>query len=153
LQTNDGIFADALKRSRVVLGEIGLASSERPPAPPRDQPTTPALINGDPRPYLYHFTSLVENIPGLAAAAAGRGSFSLIDDVDGIVRRVPLVVTVGDVIVPSLDVELLRVAAGQKNYVVQLEKPLAGISGGVAAIKVAGVAITTDRSALLYIRF
>jgi hypothetical protein len=72
-QTNDAIFADALKRGPVVLGEIGLTSGERPPAPPRDPPTTAARIGGDPRPYLYHFTSLAENIPELAGAASGRG--------------------------------------------------------------------------------
>src|SRR5882672_11185223 len=57
LQTNDAIFADALKRSPVVLGEIALASDERPPAPPRDAPTTPALIGGDPRSHLKPFAS------------------------------------------------------------------------------------------------
>jgi adenylate cyclase len=153
LQTNDAIFADAIGRGRVVLGQIALTSDERPPAPPRDPPTTPALIGGDPRPYLYHFASMVENIPELAAVAAGRGSFSLIGDVDGIVRRVPLVVRVGDVIVPSLDVEVLRVATGQKSYAVQLEKEVAGTSSGIAAVKVAGVSIGTDRNALLYVRF
>src|SRR6185312_10736727 len=112
IKTNDAIFADALKRARVVLGEIALSSDDRPPAPPRDAPTTPALIGGDPRPYLYRFDSLVENIPELAAAAAGRGNFSLLPEVDGIVRRVPLAVRVGTIIVPSLDVELLRVATG-----------------------------------------
>ena len=77
LQTNDAIFADAIKRGPVVLGEIGLTSGERPPAPPRDPPTTAARIGGDPRPYLYHFSSLAENIPELAGAASGRGNFSL----------------------------------------------------------------------------
>ena len=104
LETNDAIFANAIRRGRVVLGEIALTAEDRLPAPPRDPPTTPALIGGDPRPYLNRFSSLVENIPELAAAAAGRGSFSLVGDADGIVRRVPLVVRVGDVIVPSLDV-------------------------------------------------
>jgi adenylate cyclase len=153
LRTNDAIFADAIGRGRVVLGQIALTSSERPPAPPRDPQTTPGLKNGDPRPYLYPFASLVENIPELATAAAGRGSFSLIGDVDGIVRRVPLAVTVGDVIVPSLDGELLRVATGQKSYSIQLEKKVAGTTSGIAFMTVAGVAIQTDQKGLLYVRF
>ena len=153
LQTNDAIFADAIGRGRVVLGEIALTADDRPPAPPRDPPTTPALIGGDPRLYLKPFASLVENIPELAAAAAGRGSFSLVGDVDGIVRRVPLVVRVGDVIVPSLDVEILRVATGQKSYAVQMEKAVGGTSSGIAGVKVAGISIGTDGNALLYVRF
>lgn len=153
LQTNDAVFAAALRRGGVVLGEIGLTSGERAAAPPRDAPVTPALIGGDPRPFLYRFASLVESIPELAGAAAGRGNFMLVGEVDGIVRRVPLAVRVGDVIVPSLDVELLRVATGQKGYAIQLEKAVAGTTSGVAAIKVAGVGIPTDRNAMLYIRF
>jgi adenylate cyclase len=153
LQTNDAIFADAIKRSRVVLGEIALPAEERPPAPPRDAPVTPGWKNGDPRPYLHPFASLVENIPELAAAAAGRGNFSVPGDVDGIVRRVPLAVGVGDVIVPSLDVELLRVATGQKGYSIQLEKKVAGATSGIAFITVAGIAIETDHNGFLYIRF
>src|SRR5215470_13184326 len=153
LQTNDAIFANALKRGRVVLGEIALTSGERPAAPPRDPPTTPGLKNGDPRPYLNRFASLVENIPELAAAAAGRGNFSLIGDVDGIVRRVPLVVRVGDVIVPSLDVELLRVATGQRGYGIKLERKYGGTTSGIAFVTVAGQAIETDQNGSLYIRF
>jgi len=163
LQTNDAIFANALKhdcaappgvkRTCVVLGQIALSASERPAARPRDPPTTPALVGGDPRPYLYGFASVVENIPELAAAAAGRGNFSLGEDVDGIVRRVPLVVRVGDVIMPSLDVELLRVATGQRSYGIKLEQKYAGTTSGIAAVTVAGQAIETDRTGSLYVRF
>jgi adenylate cyclase len=153
IQTNDMVFADAIKSGRVVLGEIALTASERKAAPPRAPPTTPALIGGDPRPYLFRFESLLENIPVLGDAAGGRGNFGLVGDVDGIVRRVPLVVRVGDIIVPSLDVELLRVATGEKSYAVQMERAVAGTTSGIAAVKVAGVAIETDSNALLYVRF
>jgi adenylate cyclase len=153
LRTNDTIFAESLRQGRVVLGQIALSSEERPAAPPRDPQTTPALIGGDPRPYLNAFFSLVENIPELAAAAAGRGNFGLVDDVDGIVRRVPLVVRVGDVIVPSLDIELLRVATGQQSYAIQLEPRVGGRTSGIAAVKVAGVSIRTDGRGLLYVRY
>jgi adenylate cyclase len=152
LQTNDAIFADALKRGPVVLGEIGLTSGERPAAPPRDPPTTAARIGGDPRPYLYQFASLAENIPELAGTASGRGNFSLVGEVDGIVRRVPLAVRVGDVIVPSLGVEILRVATGQKSYGIRMERNMAA-PPPASPPTVAGVSIQTDHNALLYIRF
>ncbi|HET6222398.1 MAG TPA: adenylate/guanylate cyclase domain-containing protein [Dongiaceae bacterium] len=153
LQTNDIIFADSLSGGRVVLGQLGLSPEERAPAPVRDAQTTPALIGGDPRPYLYSYAALLENIPPLAAAAAGRGSFSLVPEVDGIVRRVPLVTRVGDSIVPSLDAEVLRVATGQKNYAIRLERQWGGVTAGIAAVVVAGVAITTDRHGMVYLRY
>ncbi len=153
LKANDIVFADAIRPGRVVLGQIALTESERAAAPPSLPPTTPALLGGDPRPYLFRFASLLENIPVLAEAAAGRGNFGLVGDVDGIVRRVPLAIRVGDIIVPSVDVELLRVATGQKSYAIQVERPIAGTTSGIAAVKVAGVSIQTDRNAMLYIRF
>jgi adenylate cyclase len=153
LQTNDIIFADGLKPGRVVLGQLGLSPEERAPTPVRDHQTTPALVGGDPRPYLYRYSALLENIPSLGAAAAGRGSFSLIPEVDGIVRRVPLVTRVGDTIVPSLDVEVLRVATGQKSYAIRMERQWGGVTAGIAAVVVAGVAITTDRHGMVYLRY
>ena len=116
-----------------MLGQIALSSAERPPAPPRDPQTPAGLLNGDPRPYLNPFGSLLENLPELAAAAAGRGNFGLVNEVDGIVRRVPLVVRVGDEIVPSLDVELLRVATGQQSYAIELEPAIGGATSGIAS--------------------
>jgi adenylate cyclase len=153
LKTNDAIFADAIRPGQVVLGQIALTEQEREAEPIAIKPTTPGLLGGNPRPYLPSFASLLDSIPVLAEAAAGRGNFNLVGDLDGIIRRVPLAVRVGDVIVPSLGVELLRVATGQKSYFIQMERPVAGTTSGIAAIKVAGVAIPTDRNGMLYIRF
>src|SRR4051812_4456304 len=44
-------------------------------------------------------------------AAAGRGLLSA-DSADRIVRRVPLIARIGQVVVPALSVETLRIAAG-----------------------------------------
>lgn len=61
---------------------------------------------------------MVTNLPVLEKAAAGNGSFSLSTDVDGIVRRVPLLIgfkpdTGGaPALYPALSLEALRVAAG-----------------------------------------
>jgi adenylate cyclase len=153
LQTNDAIFARSLGQGRVVLGQIALTAADRPPASPRDPQTTAAEIGGDPRPHLNQLSSLIENIPDLAAAAAGRGNFGLVPEVDGIVRRVPLAVAVGDVIVPSLDVELLRVATGQQSYAIQLEPAVGGTTSGIAAVIVAGVAIRTDGKGMIHVRY
>src|SRR5262245_47865574 len=86
LKTNDAVFASAIRPGRVVLGQIALTESERTPAPPNMQPTTPAVLGGSPLPHLFRFASLLENIPVLAEASAGRGNFGLVGDVDGTVR-------------------------------------------------------------------
>ncbi|HTO84433.1 MAG TPA: adenylate/guanylate cyclase domain-containing protein [Methylomirabilota bacterium] len=171
LQTNDSVFADSMRqqpvgqgqqqgsavqakpRTPVVLGEFALTPSESSAVPPRDPPVTPGLIGGDPYLYLKQFAALTENIPELAQAAAGRGSISLAPDIDGIVRKVPLVVNVSGVIVPSFDIELLRVATGQKGYAIQMERKYGGVTSGIASINAAGVRIPTDRNGLFYLRY
>lgn len=66
---------------------------------------------------------MVVNLPDLQSAAAGNGSFSVSTDVDGIVRRVPLIVKFTPdnsdkpVLYPSLALEALRVALGGKDSI------------------------------------
>ena len=54
--------------------------------------------------------------PALASASAGAGTLSLPGDEDGLVRRVPLFVAVGDEVRPGLALEALRLASGASGY-------------------------------------
>lgn len=53
-------------------------------------------------------TGYAGNLPVLQAAAAGAGSLTTVPDVDGVVRRSPLVYRVGDALYPSLSLEVAR---------------------------------------------
>lgn len=65
--------------------------------------------------------------PALASEAAGAGTLSLPGDEDGLVRRVPLFVTVGDEIRPGLALEALRLASGASGYLLSGAPVLLGI--------------------------
>lgn len=65
--------------------------------------------------------------PALASEAAGAGTLSLPGDEDGLVRRVPLFVTVGDEIRPGLALEALRLASGASGYLLAGAPPRLGI--------------------------
>ena len=90
LPSNDQVMADAMRQSKVVLGETGL-----PTIVPQSDAQPPsagvAALGGDPKPFLFSFPGLLRNIPVLDKAAAGRGLFSIRSERDGIVRRVPMV--------------------------------------------------------------
>jgi adenylate cyclase len=60
-------------------------------------------------------------LPGDAAmrGAAGVGALNVFPDRDGRLRRVPLLVQMGDTLYPSLVAEMLRVAAGSGSYQVR----------------------------------
>jgi adenylate cyclase len=143
LPDNDVIFAESLRRSRVSLGEAGsdIGGEVYPPA------ASFGWKGRDFTPYLYNFTGILPALPMLRDAAAGRGIFSLPPEIDGVVRRVPAVVRIGKQPYPSLAIDLLRVATGQKTIVLQSD--FAGISAAI----VAGVSIPTDRDGQIWIRY
>src|SRR5579885_761696 len=64
LPSNDAVFADAIKHSRVVLGESGLPFTvPEPPGTP--VPVGVASLGADPRPFLFNFHGLLRNVPEL----------------------------------------------------------------------------------------
>src|SRR5262245_43821131 len=112
LPSNDDVLAAALRKSRVVLGQSGVTA-------PIDQGdlssiprTTMASRPPDPAPWVVSFPHLLVNVPVLEKAAAGRGLFSIEPERDGIVRRVPIVMEAGGIMMPALSLEVLRVGFG-----------------------------------------
>jgi serine phosphatase RsbU (regulator of sigma subunit)/CHASE2 domain-containing sensor protein len=102
----DALLAEALRGKPVVLGIAGLEYRDRRyPFPPAAAPTRLSSRREVP---LRRFDGHLQSRPDINRAAAGRGL--LTSDAKGIVRRVPLIARIGQVIVPSLSVEMLRVA-------------------------------------------
>ncbi len=147
LPDSDAILAAALKRSRVVLGQFAyerdVAGAGAVPA----EPTPLGEIGGDPRPFLPIHLGLVRNIPQLEDAAAGRGIISLLPESDGVVRRVPAVVRVGDKVFPALSIEMLRVATGQSAYGIRT------LPQGISDIVIAGTRVPTDSRGRIWVYF
>jgi adenylate cyclase len=146
LPSNDAVFADSLKNSRVVLGESGL-----PFAVPQPEGVKPpiglATMGGDPRPFLLNFPGLLRNVPQLEQAASGRGLFTIRAERDGIVRRVPIVMQAQGTIMPSLTLEMLRVASGSNTVLIRSDH------AGVQSAAVPGFVIPSDRNGQLWIHF
>ena len=148
LPDNDSVMAATIAKSRVVLGQSGFGRK----LDLEQRPLTPhsiAMLGPDPRPYLFHFEDLVRNVPVLQDAAMGNGAFTILPERDGVVRRVPALITVGEKqdIIPTLSLELLRLATGQQTYAVKTDE------AGVKAIVLGGVEIPTDRNGRLYVYF
>ena len=147
LPSNDQVFADVLRQNRVVLAQSGY---QRDLARGRSRPISEipiGTIGGDPRPFLIEFPGHVRNIPLLEDASLGDAMFTLLPERDGIVRRVPAVMTVDNVIIPSLALELLRVATGQDAFLIKVDE------GGVRSVGVGGVEIPTDGNGRIWIHY
>lgn len=146
LPSNDQVFADAIRRSRVVLGETGLA--EVNPQFDKTLPVTGvAMLGEDPQPFMFDFPGLLRNVNGLEQAAAGRGLFTIKTERDGIVRRVPMMLRAQGVMMPSLSFEILRVVTGTPTIIIKSEK------AGIKSVGLRGLEVPTDHNAQLWVHF
>ncbi len=149
LPDNDVLLADAMKHTRAVLARSALwarPAGEMKPGGIASKASI-ATIGGDPSEDLIHVVAPLRNLPLLEDAAAGLGMLTARPERDGVLRRAPLVLSVGDAIVPGMAVELLRVASGASTLVVKRDE------AGVKSVVVAGVEIPADRDGQLWVTF
>ena len=146
LPSNDQVMADAIKQSRVVLGGTGL-----PTVQPQIGTQIPAMgiaaLGGDPKPFIFTFPGLLQNVPVLEHAASGRGLFSIRTERDGIVRRVPMIMQAQGTIMPSLTFEMLRVATGASTILIRMDP------AGIKSVALPGFEVPTDRNGQLWVHF
>ena len=151
LPSNDDLFAQALARSRAV---VGISALDRDLTEEGDKPirkTSVAFIGGDPKRFLKGLPGILRIIPELEEAAPGRGMVTIDPEADGIVRRVPAVLRVGDLVFPSLVVEMLRVATGNPTYGIRCCKTREGIESIV--IHKSFPPIQTDQNGTIWVHF
>jgi len=146
LPSNDQVFADAIRASRVVLGESGL--TEELVALDKTLPVTGlAMLGEEPQRFMFHFAGLLRNTPVLEHAAAGRGLFTIHPERDGIVRRVPMIMQAQGQTMPSLTFEMLRVATGSGTILIKAEK------AGIKSLAVKGFQLPTDANGQLWVHY
>ena len=124
LPDHDEVLALALQGARVVLGTLYSNSDSAGAATTLSCNLSGQVYklvkNGtaNPEAKLYKFDAAVCPLPVLSAGASGLGALNFIPDRDGVVRRAPLLLRLGDEFVPSLSVEVLRVAQGERNLII-----------------------------------
>jgi adenylate cyclase len=146
LPSNDQVLADAIRASRVVLGESGL--TEELTALDKTLPATGlAMLGEEPQRFMLHFAGLLRNTPVLEPAAAGRGLFTIRPERDGIVRRVPMIMQAQGQTMPSLTFEMLRVASGSGTILIKAEK------AGIRSLALKGFTLPTDGNGQLWVHY
>ncbi|WP_208625105.1 CHASE2 domain-containing protein [Blastomonas natatoria] len=111
LGSMDDEFADAISAAPVVLGRAGVTLGGAEPA----NLTQWATITGSPPPALVRYPLVQSNLAALEARAPGFGLLNGAPDADGVVRSVPLVLKTGEVLVPGLALEMVRVTIEQQS--------------------------------------
>ena len=103
---------------------------------------------GNPLSFLFEWPGMVGPLPELAECANGVGVINTAPEIDGVVRRVPLLMKIGDEVYPNMAIETIRVAVGDPSYQVKADE------FGVIAMRVPGFdTIKTDANARIWIRW
>ena len=112
----DQAYIQTLKQYPTILPNIGAVST-------RNQPRNPGtVIIGPYRNQIVSYPGIIANIPAVETAAAGVGIVNTFPEVDGVVRRMPLVVMSNEKLYPSMAMETMRVAAGDSTFQVKLNE-------------------------------
>ena len=116
----DKSFAKILKNTPTIIGMT----------PNNDKENTAvsrgvATVGSPWQDWVYQYPGALGPIPLLAENANGVGMMIIAPEKDGVVRRMPLVVAVGDKLYPSMSMETLRIAAGDISY--QMKTGMAGV--------------------------
>ncbi len=116
----DAILAASLRQVPVILAAAADPTGEFPARP--IAAATPVFEDGnDPRADLPHYRSVFWPQAVLAEAAAGVGLVTVPPEADGIMRRMPTVVSVGSLLIPSFAVEVVRVATHTDHITLRAE--------------------------------
>ena len=138
----DGVFAETLQGNGVIIAQTGTTQTNK-----NAVPRGIAKI-GDPIPWLFEWAGMLGPIPILGESADGVGVLNIAPERDGVVRRMPLIMTVAGETYPALAIEAIRVATQAPSYQVK-----AGATG-VQAVRVPGYpTITTDPYARIWLRW
>ena len=85
-------------------------------------------------------------IQKLGQSADGVGVINTAPEIDGVVRRMPLLMKIGEDIYPAMAIEVIRVAVGAPSYQVKSD------ASGITAMRVPGFAtIKTDGNARIWL--
>ena len=126
----------------VVISQVGTTQANK-----NAVPRGIAKIN-DPIAYMFEWPGMLGPIPLLGEKASGVGVVNTVPEVDGVVRRIPLIMKIGNDTYPAMAIEVIRVATGAPSYQVKAGE------GGIIAMRVPGFStIKTDSNGRIWLRW
>jgi len=108
----DQALARIMQEFPVVLPAIGSTKSKN-----TDHSSPVQIVGQDPNGKVVEYPGLITSVDIIAERAAGVGIVNTFPEIDGVVRRMPLIIAAGENIHPALSLETIRVAAQDKIQV------------------------------------
>ena len=113
----DAAYVAALKQYPTILPSVGSTTTRNTPRAPGS-----AIIGPYGLDTFVTYPGLIANVPAIENAAAGVGITNTFPEVDGVVRRMPLVVAYNGKLYPSLAMETLRVAGADSTVQIKVNE-------------------------------
>ena len=146
VEDTNKIFIESIKNSKAILPILGEPKNNF--VKNNSKPKLRLLAKGEnPKNFIYKFKHKIISLEEISSAASGIGSISLIPSIDGVIRNVPVLYNIDDKIWPSLALESVRIATGQKNLLVKSSK------NGIELIKTRKNTIPSDQNAVINVKF
>ena len=137
----DAEFAESMAEIPTFLSAVATADTDR-----QDGWQIGVATLGEVHESAINYPGILPNVPILQAAATGTGVVNTAPEVDGLVRRVPMVVRVGESLYPALGLDVLRGLAGDPSYQVR------GSESGIQSVRVPSFdTINTDAAGRVWI--
>jgi adenylate cyclase len=111
----DLILAETMRKYPVVLSNVPAQQTKNEPRVPGSAVLGPEHLNT-----IVRYPGMIANISVLENSAVGVGTTNTLPEIDGVNRRLPLIVTVDGKLYPNLAVETLRVATNNSTFQVKL---------------------------------
>jgi adenylate cyclase len=153
LPSNDEVLAEAIGKAPVVLGFIATPQGTAVP----ETKAAFSYAGDDPKLFAPFYPGATASLEIMQNKAQGAGSLNWIPEHDQIVRRMPMLVRIGDTLFPSLAADVLRLAQGASTFIVKSsgassEKAF-GESTGIVSMKIGDFEVPTEAAGQMWIKF
>jgi adenylate cyclase len=145
LGDHDAALAKAVHTAPVVVGVVLSDEGEA------DEPALKAgfvLVGEAPLRAVPAFRGIIANLASIQDAASGMGFLNVVPDADGVIRRAPLILRVGDNSYPSLVLAMLRIGSDAKNYAAR-----SGPGGELEALRAGSTIVPVSADGSIWLRY
>jgi len=111
----DAVLGETLKKYPVILPTLGSTAQKN-----TSHGSPAQVVGADPAGLVVEYPGLISNVEPQESLAAGVGVVNTFPEIDGVVRRMPLVILSQEQLHPALALETLRVAAKDPKFQVKI---------------------------------
>ena len=146
LKGPDDIFSEKLKETKSIIAVLG---SNVPSHSNYDRKAKARFLSkgGEPKKFTYAYPYSIGSLEKLEKNVKGLGSISFLDQLDGIIRSLPLIVQFNKKIYPTMGLEMVRVGSNQKNIYIELNEV------GINRISARPYKISSDPNGIIWIKY